>query len=186
LVCYELDLYLLPYVNSLGMLRRMVVNFPSLGRGMLAQGYDLTKNSYHNRFQPYIAYWGAGWTLFFILINGFSVFWDFNASGFLTACACDPLVPTDITLTPIPQISTSRYFWFYTLAIKLSSAPSSGSCRRWTSSLWVQMIIYAPSLLTFSYPGHPDARRNRDTRKTSKEFRRTCRQYYFLNMSPGS
>ena len=135
MVCYECDLYLLPCVNSLGMLWRMVVDFPSLGRGMLAQGYDLTKNSYHNRFQPYIAYWGAGWTLFFILINGFSVFWDFTASGFLTACACDPLVPTDISLTPISQISTSRYFWSCTLAIKSPFAPSSGSRRKWTSSL---------------------------------------------------
>jgi len=63
----------------------MNVTYIFFRRGMLAQGYDLTKNSYHNRFQPYIAYWGAGWTLFFILINGFSVFWHFNASGFLTA-----------------------------------------------------------------------------------------------------
>lgn len=59
-----------------------------LGRGMLAQGYDLTKNSYHNRWQPYISYWGAGWTLFFIFVNGFAVFWNFNAADFLTACEC--------------------------------------------------------------------------------------------------
>lgn len=57
-----------------------------LGRGMLAQGFDLTANSYHNRFQPYVAYWGAGWTIFFILINGFKVFWHFNTTDFLTAC----------------------------------------------------------------------------------------------------
>ena len=53
---------------------------------MIAQGYDLTKNVYNNRFQPYIAYWGVFWTLFFILINGYAVFWSFNASDFLTAC----------------------------------------------------------------------------------------------------
>lgn len=53
---------------------------------MIAQGFDLTKNSYHNRFQPYVSYWGAGWTLFFIFINGFEVFWNFNATDFLTAC----------------------------------------------------------------------------------------------------
>lgn len=58
----------------------------SPGKGLLAQGYDPTTNSYHNRFQPYISYWGAAWTMFFILVNGFSVFWHFNASGFFTAC----------------------------------------------------------------------------------------------------
>jgi amino acid transporter len=54
-------------------------------KGLLAQGYDPTKNSYTNKLQPYIAYWGCAWTMFFILINGFSVFWNFNATGFLTA-----------------------------------------------------------------------------------------------------
>lgn len=53
---------------------------------MIAQGFDLTKNAYNNRFQPYVAYWGVFWTLFFILINGYAVFWNFNASQFLTAC----------------------------------------------------------------------------------------------------
>jgi yeast amino acid transporter len=60
-------------------------------RGLIAQGYDPAQNAYHNRFQPYIAYWGVGWTLFFILINGFNVFWKFNASGFLTAYISIPL-----------------------------------------------------------------------------------------------
>ncbi|KAF8892161.1 general amino acid permease 1 [Infundibulicybe gibba] len=54
-------------------------------RGMKAQGFDLTKNVYHNRLQPYIAYWGMGWTVFFTLVNGFQVFFQFNASDFLTA-----------------------------------------------------------------------------------------------------
>ena len=53
---------------------------------MKAQGFDLTKNAYNNRFQPYVAYWGIFWTLFFIFVNGYAVFWSFNASGFLTAC----------------------------------------------------------------------------------------------------
>jgi len=60
-------------------------------RGMKAQGFDLTKNAYNNRFQPYVAYWGVFWTLFFIFINGFNVFWNFNASGFLTAYINIPL-----------------------------------------------------------------------------------------------
>jgi amino acid transporter len=54
-------------------------------RGMLAQGFDLKKNAYNNPMQPYIAYWGIFWTLFFILVNGYAVFWNFNATGFLTA-----------------------------------------------------------------------------------------------------
>jgi len=54
-------------------------------RGLIAQGYDPSANSYHNRLQPYVAYWGAAWTLFFILINGFAVFWHFGAAKFLTA-----------------------------------------------------------------------------------------------------
>jgi len=63
----------------------MNITYIFFRRGLLAQGYDPTINSYHNRFQPYIAYWGAGWTLLFILINGFSVFWNFTAASFLTA-----------------------------------------------------------------------------------------------------
>ncbi|KDR80803.1 hypothetical protein GALMADRAFT_1108102 [Galerina marginata CBS 339.88] len=69
----------------------MNVTYIFYRRGLLAQGYDPANNSYHNRWQPYIAYWGAGWTLFFILINGFSVFWDFTAAGFLTAYINIPL-----------------------------------------------------------------------------------------------
>jgi len=54
---------------------------------LVAQGFDPKKNAYNNSWQPYLSYWGAAWTLFFIFINGFEVFWDFNASGFLTSCA---------------------------------------------------------------------------------------------------
>jgi amino acid transporter len=54
-------------------------------RGMKAQGFDLRKNAYNNRLQPYIAYWGVFWTLLFVLINGYAVFWNFTAAGFLTA-----------------------------------------------------------------------------------------------------
>jgi amino acid transporter len=53
---------------------------------MLAQGFDLKKNAYYNRLQPYIAYWGAFWSFLFILINGFEVFFKWNVSDFLSAC----------------------------------------------------------------------------------------------------
>jgi len=63
-------------------------------RGMLAQGFDLKKNAYHNRFQPYIAYWGAFWNLLFILINGFQVFFKWNVSDFLTSYINIPIFIT--------------------------------------------------------------------------------------------
>ncbi|KAH7105903.1 general APC amino acid permease [Auriculariales sp. MPI-PUGE-AT-0066] len=59
--------------------------------GMKAQGVDRTKLVYWNRLQPYLSYWGIAWTTLFILINGFDVFFDFNASGFLTAYINIPL-----------------------------------------------------------------------------------------------
>lgn len=55
-------------------------------RGMKAQGFDRRKLSYNSGLQPWLSYWGIFWTTLFILINGYAVFWDFNASGFLTAC----------------------------------------------------------------------------------------------------
>ncbi|RDB18585.1 putative proline-specific permease put4 [Hypsizygus marmoreus] len=54
-------------------------------RGMKHQGFDLRKNVYNNRLQPYVAYWGIFWTIFFIIVNGYAVFFDFNASDFLTS-----------------------------------------------------------------------------------------------------
>lgn len=54
-------------------------------RGMALQGFDRTKLAYHNRLQPYLAYWGISWNIFFILINGFTVFWDFKATPFITS-----------------------------------------------------------------------------------------------------
>lgn len=54
---------------------------------MLRQGFDLKKNVYNNSWQPYVAYWGIFWLTIFIIINGFEVFWDFNAADFLTACS---------------------------------------------------------------------------------------------------
>ncbi|KAH9940775.1 general amino acid permease 1 [Epithele typhae] len=60
-------------------------------RGFKAQGLDRTKLVYYNRLQPWLSYWGVFWITIFILINGFSVFWDFNASDFLTAYINIPL-----------------------------------------------------------------------------------------------
>ncbi|KAF5373282.1 hypothetical protein D9615_007359 [Tricholomella constricta] len=54
-------------------------------RGMKAQGFDLKRNAYNNPWQPYVAYWGVGWNLFFILVTGFDVFFNFTAADFLTS-----------------------------------------------------------------------------------------------------
>ncbi|OSD05392.1 general amino acid permease 1 [Trametes coccinea BRFM310] len=60
-------------------------------RGFRAQGLDRTKLVYHSRLQPYLSWWGLFWITIFIIINGFAVFWDFNASDFLTAYINVPL-----------------------------------------------------------------------------------------------
>lgn len=53
---------------------------------MRAQGFDRKKLVYHSNLQPYLAYWGIFWTIFFCLVSGFACFWSFNAAGFLTNC----------------------------------------------------------------------------------------------------
>ncbi|EJF64342.1 general amino acid permease 1 [Dichomitus squalens] len=60
-------------------------------RGFKAQGLDRKKLLYWNPLQPYLAYWGIFWITIFILINGFTVFWNFNASSFLTSYINIPL-----------------------------------------------------------------------------------------------
>lgn len=57
-------------------------------RGFKAQGIDRKKLLYYNPLQPYLAYWGTFWLFIFILINGFTVFFKFNVSLFITSCTC--------------------------------------------------------------------------------------------------
>ncbi|PBK99850.1 general APC amino acid permease [Armillaria gallica] len=54
-------------------------------RGMLAQGFDLKANIYNHSWQPYLAWWGIFWTVFFTLVNGYAVFFSFDISDFLVA-----------------------------------------------------------------------------------------------------
>ncbi|EJF56365.1 general amino acid permease 1 [Dichomitus squalens] len=63
----------------------MNITYVFFYRGFKAQGLDRTKLVYHSGLQPWLSYWGIFWITIFILINGFNVFFDFNASGFLTA-----------------------------------------------------------------------------------------------------
>lgn len=60
-------------------------------RGMKYQGIDRKRLHYWNPLQPWLSIWGLAWCIFFILINGFSVFWGFTAAGFLTAYINIPL-----------------------------------------------------------------------------------------------
>ncbi|KAI0741392.1 general amino acid permease 1 [Daedaleopsis nitida] len=54
-------------------------------RGLKAQGIDRKKLVYYSGLQPWLSIWGVFWITIFILINGLTVFWAFNASDFLTA-----------------------------------------------------------------------------------------------------
>ncbi|KAH8104113.1 general amino acid permease 1 [Cristinia sonorae] len=60
-------------------------------RGFRAQGFDRKKLSYYSFLQPGLAIWGFFWSTIIILINGFPVFWHFNASDFLVAYINLPL-----------------------------------------------------------------------------------------------
>ncbi|KIK80906.1 hypothetical protein PAXRUDRAFT_833229 [Paxillus rubicundulus Ve08.2h10] len=53
-------------------------------RGMKYQRIDRKQLHYWSSLQPYLSIWGLSWSIIFILINGFWVFWDFNVSDFLT------------------------------------------------------------------------------------------------------
>ncbi|KAI0794359.1 general amino acid permease 1 [Fomes fomentarius] len=54
-------------------------------RGFKAQGLDRKKLLYYTNLQPWLSYWATFWLIIFILINGFTVFWSFNASDFFAA-----------------------------------------------------------------------------------------------------
>ncbi|KAL4266681.1 Amino Acid-Polyamine-Organocation Superfamily YAT [Pleurotus pulmonarius] len=61
------------------------ITYARFHAGMKAQGFDLKKNVYNNRLQPWLSYWGIFWTVLFILINGFTVFFDFQVDDFLVS-----------------------------------------------------------------------------------------------------
>lgn len=61
------------------------VTFTRFRSGMLFQGIDPKLNNYHNRSQPWIAYWAIFWLSIFILISGYSVFFRWSTSKFVTS-----------------------------------------------------------------------------------------------------
>ena len=62
-----------------------------LDRGKKAQGFDRKKSAYYSNLQPWLSIWGVFWCALLIIINGFAVFFDFNASDFLVAYINVPL-----------------------------------------------------------------------------------------------
>ncbi|KAH8103904.1 general amino acid permease 1 [Cristinia sonorae] len=60
-------------------------------RGFKAQGLNRKALHYNSSLQPWLSIWGVFWTTLFILINGFAVFFDFNASDFLVSYLNIPL-----------------------------------------------------------------------------------------------
>ncbi|CAL1714479.1 unnamed protein product [Somion occarium] len=63
----------------------MCITYVFFYRGFKAQHLNRKELVYYSSLQPWLSYWGIFWSTIFILINGLAVFWDFNASGFLTA-----------------------------------------------------------------------------------------------------
>ena len=63
----------------------------STDRGKKAQGFDRKKSAYYSGLQPWLSIWGVFWCTLFIFVNGFEVFFDFNATDFLTCYLNIPL-----------------------------------------------------------------------------------------------
>lgn len=53
--------------------------------GLKAQGLDRTKLIYYSTLQPWLAIWGLFWTVLFVLINGFEVFFSWDTPLFITS-----------------------------------------------------------------------------------------------------
>ena len=76
-----------PSVNLLN--SRTGANLALLGAACRVQGMDRndkTRFAYKSPWQPYLSIWGVFWTTFFILVNGFTVFYKWDVSKFLTSC----------------------------------------------------------------------------------------------------
>lgn len=111
------------------------LRYLSSDKGFKAQGLDRKQLIYHSSLQPWLSIWGVFWTIIFILINGLSVFWDFNASDFLTACSYlffSPRLLTCLTGSLRYQTSIFHCSSYSTVAGKSSSVRRSGNQRRWT------------------------------------------------------
>lgn len=62
----------------------MNITYLRFYKGLKVQRIDRTKFSYYSGLQPYLAWWAIGWITFFILINGYTVFWVWETDTFIT------------------------------------------------------------------------------------------------------
>lgn len=76
-------------------------------------GIDRTQFIYYSNLQPWLSYWGVFWTALFIIINGFAVFFDFNASDFITACKCISVSFIALVSNLLVDINVPIFFALY-------------------------------------------------------------------------
>ncbi|KZT69225.1 general amino acid permease 1 [Daedalea quercina L-15889] len=69
----------------------MNVTYLRFYKGLQVQGIDRKKLSYYSNLQPYLAWWAIGWLAFWILINGYAVFWVWNTDDFIIAYVDIPI-----------------------------------------------------------------------------------------------
>ena len=125
---------------------------------MTKQHFDVSQSYYQNRFQvrhsrcngaslitrsseqPYLAYWGVFWSVVFIVISGFKVFFKFDVSVFFTACMhqrascrCRWFGPLTSASAPV-QTPTSSPLSVSTWVTRSSSERKCGSQKKWISS----------------------------------------------------
>ena len=143
-----------------------LTSFACLGQGMLVQGFDLKKNVYNNRFQPYVAYWGAFWNAVFILVNGFEVFFKWQTTNFLTSCEYQELfVHILLKFRQISVFPSSSHFMH---SGKYTSVHRFGKRRTWILPRYAyDMFVMVASNLVI---GNPDNRRNWNACGASKEY----------------
>lgn len=72
-----------PLTRSLTRTLRAPLRIPDAG--LKAQGLDRTKLIYYSTLQPWLAIWGLFWTVLFVLINGFEVFFSWDTPLFITS-----------------------------------------------------------------------------------------------------
>ncbi|KAJ8598043.1 general amino acid permease 1 [Rhizopogon salebrosus TDB-379] len=77
-------------------------------RGLRFQDIDRRKLHYWNPLQPWLAIWGLFWCILFIILNGFTVFWNFKVSDFMASYA---IVPIFIVLIVFWKYTRQTVMW---------------------------------------------------------------------------
>ncbi|KAI6143741.1 general amino acid permease [Pisolithus tinctorius] len=87
------DLLTSPLATMCGLIGWTVINTTYLRYyyGLKIQGI-IPQGIYRSPLQPYAAMWAIFWSVFYILISGISVFWDFSASSFVASYINLPII----------------------------------------------------------------------------------------------